>query len=328
MKKIKRFLREHPTYWWKVPGIILILTIVACSIKIDTVDMPSSVNGGDIVPVHLVVKISTNDTRTARFMVAVLVPKVWKIAQNAVITFTSEISTGDQPMTVIPSGTPAPGGNGLDWPLYLLQTVGNGGNLLNEYEWVAFYSNSTYSVAANMDYKVDVYIKMKTSIDNLQCKLGFCVANSSDGLTDAQYYSSYFSSCFQVHGQGDLIDFCYPQLASVDPRTSLDNDIVTVSFDGAVADNDLKNASQVYLCAKGYLSNGDSIEVCDHSDAMKLESLGLSRWRKDIWPRQLFKLTDEQHLTRLSYFFTDATGSTKVGYGGGSDPFTYTFKCQ
>ena len=87
-------------------------------------------------------------------------------------------------------------------------------------------------------------------------------------------------------------------------------------------------ARALEIGAKGYLSNGDSIEVCDHSDAMKLESLGLSRWRKDIWPRQLFKLTDEQHLTRLSYFFTDATGSTKVSYGGGSDPFTYTFKCQ
>jgi len=328
MKKIKRYFKRHPSYWWKIPGIILLLVIAGCSITIDSIDQPASVNGGDILPVTLHVTINTNDVRTAKFMVAVLVPKVWKVAQNGVITFTSDLTSGDQPMTVIPAGTAAPNGNGLDWPTYLTQKIGNGGNLLNEYEWVAFYSNSTYSVAGNKTYSVTVSIRMKTSADNLQFKLGYCVANSSDGLSDPQYYSSFFPGCFRVNGEGDLIDFCNPQLAVVDPRTSLDNDIVTVSFDGGVAPTALDNASEVYLCVKGYLSSGDSLTVCSQTADTKMEPLGLNRWRKDIWPRGLFHLNEEQHLVRLAYYFTDATGTIKVGYGGGADPFPYTFKCQ
>jgi len=74
--------------------------------------------------------------------------------------------------------------------------------------------------------------------------------------------------------------------------------------------------------------NGDSLSVCTQTDQTKMNSLGLNKWQKDIWPRKLFNLTDNQHLAGLRYYFTDAGGNNKVGYGGGSAPFTYTFKCQ
>ncbi|WP_449586398.1 DUF4961 domain-containing protein [Niabella ginsengisoli] len=44
-----------------------------------------------------------------------------------------------------------------------------------------------------------------------------------------------------------------------------------------------------------------------------------------------FGLTENQTLTRMEYFLTNATGTIKVGYGGSSspsDPFKYTFNCQ
>jgi hypothetical protein len=295
---------------------------------IDSIVQPASVNGGDVLPVTLNVTITTNQTQTSNFMVAVLVPKVWKAAQNTHITFTSDISTGPQPMTVIPSGTAAPQGGGLDWPTLLANKIGNGGNLLPDYEWVAFYSNAGYSVAANATIHATVSVTTKTSQDNLLFKLGYCVANSTDGLSDPSRYGSYFSSCFQVNGAGDLIDFCNPQLSTIDPRTSLDNDIVTVTFDGGVTPTALDNASQVYLCISGITTAGDSLSVCTQTDPTKMNSLGLNKWQKDIWPRKLFNLADNQHLAGLKYYFTDAGGNNKVGYGGGSAPFAYTFKCQ
>lgn len=313
---------------WKVVGGLLLLLMMGCSITIDNVVMPSSVNGGDILPITLNVTIGTNATQTSNFMVAVLVPKVWKVAQNATITFTSDITSGDQSMSVIPAGSPAPQGGGLDWPTLLATKIGNGGNLLPDYEWVAFYSNASYSVAANATIHATVSIKIKTSTDNLLFKPGFCVANSSDGLSGSDRYAATFTNCFRVNGQGDLIDFCNPQISTIDPRTSLDNDIITVTFDGGVQSTALDNASQVYLCMAGVTTTGDSLVVCTPTDATKMTTLGLNKWQKDIWPRKLFNLADDQHLTGLRYYFTDATGGNKVGYAGGATPFTYTFKCQ
>lgn len=319
---------KYKNITWKIIGGLLLLIIVSCSMTIDSVVQPASVNGGDNLPVTLNVTIKTNSAQTSNFMVAVLVPKVWKARQNATITFTSDISSGSQPMTVIPVGTAAPQGGGVDWPTLLLNKIGNGGNLIPDYEWVAFYSNSSYSVAGNATIHATVSINIKTSPDNLSFKLGYCVANSTDGLSDPSRFGSYFPGCFQVNGTGDLIDFCNPQLSFIDPRTSLDNDIITVTFDGGVTHTALDNASQVYLCMTGVLTTGDSIAVCTQADATRMTSLGLNKWQKDIWPRKLFNLTDNQHLSGLRYYFTDAGGSNKVGYGGGSAPFTYTFKCQ
>src|SRR5882672_1963077 len=182
---------------WKVVGGLLLLILVGCSMTIDSVIQPSAINAGDLLPVTLNVTITTNQAQTQNFMVAVLVPKVWKAAQNATITFTSDITSGDQGMTVVPAGTAAPNGGGLDWPTYLATKIGNGGNLLPDYEWVAFYSNASYPVAGNATIHATVSIKIKTSPDNLMFKLGYCVANSYDGLSSSDRYSSKFTNCFQ-----------------------------------------------------------------------------------------------------------------------------------
>ncbi|HEY1201648.1 MAG TPA: DUF4961 domain-containing protein, partial [Niastella sp.] len=49
---------------WKIVGGLLLLLIVSCSITIDNVVQPASVNGGDILPVTLNVTITTNDNQT------------------------------------------------------------------------------------------------------------------------------------------------------------------------------------------------------------------------------------------------------------------------
>ncbi|CAN5616538.1 hypothetical protein BH11BAC3_BH11BAC3_46650 [soil metagenome] len=321
-KKIRNYLV-------RIVSNMIVVIIISCSMTIDSVVQPSSVNGGEIIPVTLNVKVSTNVGQTSKLMIAVLVPKLWKASQKIKATFVSSVSNGPQQMTLIPAGTPAPNGNGLDWPTYLATKIGNGGNLINDWEWIAFYSNADYALGGNLDYTATVSLLIPTTDDNISFKLGYVVANSTDGLSGTDYYGSYFPGCFTVNGSGDLIDFCNPQLANVDPRTSLDNDIITINFDAGVAANGLENSSDIYLCAKAFTTAGDSINVCAATPQSKLTSLGAGRWRTDIWPRQFFGLTNEAtHLTRLEYYFTDITGNIKVGYGGGTAPFPYTFKCQ
>ena len=328
MKSAK--LKKINNYIVRIIATVIVVIIVSCSMTIDSVVQPMNISGGQTLPVTLNVKVTTNTSQTSKLMIAILCPKLWHVAANTHLTFTSDITTGAQQMTVIPAGTSAPQGNGLDWPNLLAQKIGNGGNLINDWEWVAFYSNADFSVGGNVTVNATVKITMPVSNDNLSFKLGYVVANSTDGLSGTDRYGSFFPGCFKVDGVGDLVDFCNPQLASVEPRTSLDNDIITINFDGGVAANGLQSATSVYLCATGVTTTGLRINKCAAIAGTKLTSLGVGRWRIDIWPRNFFGLTDVQTLSKIEYFFTDATGATQVGYGGGTSTtaFVYTFKCQ
>lgn len=317
---------------WQI-GALLLLTlvvIISCSISIDSVDQADSVNGGETMTSTLHVTIQTNDSRdNAKFMVALLVPKVWRAAGNAKLNFTSSITSGTQTMSAIAPGTPAPQANGRDWPALIADKIGNGGNLMPGWEWVAFYSDKAYSVVANDVITVTITVNVKVSMDNLSFKLGYVVANSSDGLSDPQYYASAFPGCFRVFGQGDLMDYCNPQLSTVDPLNSLDNDIITLNFDAGIIDTELKDAEDLYICLKGVTATGDTLDACKQNEKTRLSSYALKKWRIDLWPRSFFSLQPDQHLTSLVYYFTDKTGQVKVGKDGtGATPFTYTFKCD
>ncbi len=326
--------KKIQNYFVRAVATMIVLIIISCSMSIDSIDQPSSVNGGEVLAVTLNVKVKADVSQDSKLMIAALVPKVWKIAQKGTATFVSDVTTGVQQMTVIPAGTPAPNGNGLDWPALLASKIGNGGNLINDWEWVAFYSNVSYNLNGGDPIGVTVSLKLPTTNDNIAFKLEYAVGNSSDGLNQDRYGVKKFDDCFRVNGTGDLIDFCNAQLSAVEPRTSLDNDIITVGFDAGIAADAgdsaklLSQSNEIYLCATGITTTGDSINVCNTSAASKLTSAGSGRWRTDIWPRKFFSLNDNQQLVRMAYYFTNAAGNIKVGYGGGNEPFLYTFKCQ
>src|SRR5690606_14336873 len=143
----------------------------------------------------------------------------------------------------------APQGGGLDWPSLITSKIGNGGNLINDWEWIAYYSNLDYSLAGNVTVNAVVSVTIPTSEDNISFKTGYVVANSVDGLSSSDRYGSFFPGCLRVEGTGDLIYFCNPQLSAVDPRTSLDNDIITLYFDPGVTANALEDETEIYLCA-------------------------------------------------------------------------------
>ncbi|MDE1192992.1 MAG: DUF4961 domain-containing protein [Arachidicoccus sp.] len=330
MRKSLNYIKRKISWQLTIVCAITALVIAACSITIDSIDQSDSINGGETMQSTLHVTISTNaEEDNSRLMVAVLVPKVWNARNNASISFTSSITDGTQKMTAVPVGTAAPQGNGLDWPTLINNKIGHGGNLLPGWEWAAFYSDNAYNVGGNINLSVTVNIKIKTSQDNISFKLGYVVAESVDGLSNSQYYNSAFPGCFRVFGTGDLIDFCNPQLSTVDPLNSLDNDIVTLNFDGGIIDNALANQSNIFLCAKGITTDGDTLNLCRQDSTTQLISQGIKKWSIDIWPRGFFNLPADKQLASIQYYFTDATGNVKVGStGDGSTPFTYTFKCQ
>lgn len=315
-------------YIIRIMSMLLFVLVLGCSMTIESVDQPSTINGGETLHATLHVNITTNQEQTSKFMVAILVPKMWNARQNATLTFTSDITTGTQKMTAIPVGTPAPQAQGLDWPAKLAATIGNGGNLINDWEWVAYYSDADYTVGGNKEIDAVVSVSIPTTEDNISFKMGYVAANSTDGLSGTDRYGSFFTGCLRVNGTGDLIDFCNPQLSGVEPRTSLDNDIITINFDGGVVANPLANATEVYLCASAITTDGETIDACAANEKPKLVSLGAGRFRIDCWPREFFSVPASKTLQRLEYFFTNADGSVKIGYAGGASPFIFTFNCK
>jgi hypothetical protein len=238
-------------------------------------------------------------------------------------------------MTLIPTGTPAPTGNGLSWQTDMLNTIGSAGNLINEYEWIAFESPAQYAVAANATITVTINVNIKVSTTNLLFNMAYVVCESTDGLNSTAYtdpssdfYGTFFPPSLRVNGVGTLLDFIDPQLSVINPGFATDNDIITLPFNSTAVQNPLTNASQVFLCATGYTTTGDSIKVCQQTGANQLQSLGGGNFQTSIWPRGFFGLSAAQSLDSIEYVFTDATGATIVGFNGTTTPFSYTFGCQ
>jgi len=334
--KGQKLLRSKAWGWtWKIAATVLIVVIVACNLTINSVDQPSSVTGGTTMTVKLTCNIYVNSHQTSAFVVGVLVPKVWNASANMNMSFTSDNTSGPQAMTLMPVGTPDPTGNGLSWQDDLMQTIGHAGNLIPEYEWVVFQSNIQYAIPDNTGFNVYVTININVPQQNVLFNMAYCIAESGDGLHSeawggppTNYYGTFFPGAVRVNGTGTLLDFVNPQLSVIVPGSSLDNDIITIPFNATAATNALSTANQVYLCATGYTSAGDSIKVCEQTSKTQLQPLGQGQWQLNLWPRGYFGLTPAQTLDSINYFFTDATGASRVGYGGGSSPFSYTFSCQ
>jgi hypothetical protein len=321
---------------WKFCAFITLAIILACCGEIITgVDQPATATIGAVVPITVHISIPTvGDGGPDNLIFGFLVPKGWKAAQNTLITYTSP-TLGDGNMTLIPDGTVAKNGGGLTWPAYMKKTFQIGGNLIDDMEWVAYQSDKGFRHGGGNTINGDLHIKIKVGADgnNTLVKLGYVITDSGNGFTsdgNGTYYSSMITPCFEVTGgTGDLVDFCNPQLTTINPPKSLDNDIVTLTFDGTVVNTPLGNATETYLCATAYTSDGKTVSVCEQTDKTKMVQTGPNskKYQITIWPKSFFNVSGTQTITKMEYFITNKAGTTKVGYGNTLAPFVYTFKC-
>ena len=326
---------------WMLCSLVLLAVIFNfCHIQITGVTIPDSAQVGDVVPITLNIDISCNSGGTDNLVLGVLMPKGWKGAQNLTGTYNSSKGSGN--MVLTPVATPAPHGNGANWPTYMKSTFGIAGNLIDDMEWVVMQTDVPITYANGDKITGSINLKLKVGADGnpTLVKLAYVVANTtngftSDGFTDggygatAEYYNEFIGNCFSVTGgTGDLVDFCNPQLTTVTPPKSLDNDFVTLTFNSNVTTTGLSGSSEVYLCATGVTSDGKTVTVCDQSAKTVLKQTSTGIYQITFWPRSFFGISSTQTLTKMTYFLTDKTGNVQVGYGNTAAPFTYTFKCS
>ncbi|WEK34092.1 MAG: DUF4961 domain-containing protein [Candidatus Pseudobacter hemicellulosilyticus] len=323
MKRLPKIKRLH------IFLLMLVITlVVAACIEIRGLEQPSSVKAGDTLTV--VVKAWMDpyyDHPQSRLIIGFLCPTSWNARNNMRMYYTSNNGNG----TMSPVAANAtPRGSSEVWAEAIQQRIGIGGNYINDLEWIVFQSDKAYDMSDLPEINANVTIKVKVGPENLRVKLGYFSASSMMELSEPKFYGKWFSDCFEVtDGEGELIDFCSPQISNVQPSSATDNDIITFKFDEDAITTGLSGAQAVYLCAKAYTTNNEVIEVCSQAAASSLTSIGGQKWQLDIWPRQYFNLQDNQQLERLEFYYTDATGTIKVlKQGDTGDPFSFRFGCR
>ena len=290
------------------------------------------------------------DHSGVKFVMAFLAPKTWNVARYAKVTYRCDLAEDrDQIMTMspVPASSLPKNGNGLTWVDCLNQNYGVGPNVLDDMEWVVYETDIAWTIHNGDKPKYTIWIKTLMSDENLKCRLGFFVNHTDDGVsTSADYKKVMYSDCFEVVGaSGAVTDYCSNHLNRLSPLLSLQDDFLTFSFIGSVADNDLTRANEpVYFEGKAYGASGQVYEVKEKTEKtlMPVEDILAKMCSITLWPAGFFNIPDGEQLVRIEYFFTNKDGDIVIGQdtddhlGLGKPapdpdnrlPFVYNFQCN
>jgi len=304
-------------------GFILLspLCLLAGCITIDEVDQPSTAQPGQNITITVKIEVTqSKDNSADRIYFGFLAPRDWNAAANTTVTFSSDRGNGK--MTLVPPGALALKSNNR-WAALLLSRYGIGVNLLKDMEWVTFRTDSTYAAAnGGPVVKATIKIVTRTGTQNEIVRLGYFA--TAEDIIDPIDNPFYGKDLTIAGGKGPLLDFSHPQTATIVPAKSVDNDYITITFDGNARRTALTGSTAVYLRASAYTRDQQVINVADGSRPTRLAPMGNNKWRIQIWPRSFFHLKENQSLTRMEYYFTDRAGD-KVGDDPSGAPFKYEF---
>jgi hypothetical protein len=325
-----------------MPGnivIVIVALLVITCMSIESVDRDDLVNAGEVTVFDVHVKIDANGSATGtRLVVAYLAPKSWNAASNTTVTYRSEpYENGVQAMTLVPAGTVPKNVTDQTWPNALRTKYGIGENVLDDMEWIVYWSDKTYDIQQGVKIDFVVSIAAKTGPQNLSFKPIFFVDDTEDGLNDVNRYSIFKTDCFDVrNGVGDVIDFCVLKFNAAQPLTATKNDFVTLSFQGDVNTNPLIKEDAIYLCATAYTDKGRVLTVCGAEDKnrMKKQFQFGNAYTITIWPAGYFSVPADESIQKIEYYFFngDPNPATAVvvkdGLTSKEMPFVYNMKCE
>jgi len=301
-----------------IPITLVSLVIFFSCVYLDSVEYEPTVKAGEkavfTMKVRLEPAVNVNDDR---LVVAFLVPKIWNAAANTKVTVVTSLYPGSvRKMSLIPSGTLPKNAGGLTWEAALRERYGYGPNVLDDMEWLVYWSDDMESVTVRENFTADVKIETRTGPENMKVKLGFFVNHTDDGFsTDSKHYKVSYTDCFQVvDGEGIIIDFCEAHFNMFQPSNVTKDDIATIKFQGGVASNALDGEEDVYLCATAYTNTGKAYEVADRSENSKMrkDSHNGKTFSLTLWLGDYFKIPAGESITELKYFFSNKDGSKLV----------------
>lgn len=293
--------------------------------------------------------IKDMDNGETRLVFAMLAPRGWDVRNNATVTFQGggpynidEVQT----MSPIPLSTPPHAKPGYTWPEALMEKYGIGSNKLNDMEWVAWWADEAvpYSNGLKTDYTVTIDVNVGE--ENVIAYLGFFMSHSVYGMADdlngnKHYDQTFTHEVFTVYGgPGETTDFTKVFLNMIEPARSLQDDLVTFTFAGESASNDLVKCDEVFFEATAYTAEGGVYTVNKRGDEtlMTRPNTFSQNYSITLWPVGFFGIPDGETITNIDYFFTNRDGSVKVNKSfdmkindenpeNDDIPFTFQMKC-
>lgn len=330
--------------------LLLTMVVIGCvyldsvSVNQGTEENPKYyVNAGEVATFTVKGNINaTGDESGCRLVVAYLVPKSWNARENTTMSYTAtglEDGITSYSMSLIPETSTLPkGGDGLTWSDGLMVKYGVATNVLNDMEWVAFWTDKVYDVKQHQQPTFTVTIKCKTGPKNLKAHLAFFIGDSNEGLDNGDYYKMTPSEeCFQVvNGTGFEVDFCNYHSYQTEPLAALQDDYITFSFLADTYPNDLASADAIYLEATAITDDGKEYKVTEKTEKtlMKKEKNSFSNiFSVTMWPTEFFGIEDGETITRIEYIFTNSDGTISVTKSDdegeeGDEPFVTELLCE
>lgn len=319
IKKLRKYLR--------ISVLCAFLIMLTRCIYVDSVDQPATLPSGETLTsvVHVRVNAIKGESAT-RLVVGFLAPRKWNAAANAVLSYTSNYGNGS--MSLVPRGSQPTGSGGADWPTTIFNKVGLGGNKIRDLEWVVFWSDQAYDISNGDNITAQVKVVAKTGEQDVIVELGYFAASTKEDINGGNAYGIQFARLETTGGTGPVTNFLVPQLSFMNPLQNLDNEFLTLSFDGSIVSTELTDAAQVYLCATAYTNDDQMITICGGDDKAKMTTTDRDKWRIDLWPRKYFNVREDQTISRIEYHFANAAGDLTVKQPDTGLPFTYVFACQ
>ena len=353
MRYIKRISALSMRSWLALAAVVAIVA-TGC-VYIDSVDIEQTIDGKKCkyaiagteatftVKGHIECQ---SDESNTQFVVAMLVPKSWKMGENAKVTYKCDLGDDHNQlytMSEMPATTVAKNANGMTWKQALSSTYGVGHNVLEDMEWVVFVTDKSWSISNGDKPTYTIYITTNVGEDNLKFKPGFFVNHTNDGFSGGNDHKKVIlmSDCFEVvEGNGAVTDFCNNHYFKTIPLLALPDDFVTFSFLGGVSPNGLVGGD-IYLEATAYTESGLELKVNAKDETTKLHpnAEGSTTSEVTIWPTGFFNVPDGDHIVRIDYYFTNQDRSVVIGQKSDDNmdqtispadetPFSYVFTCN
>lgn len=342
--------------WFAILAAIIGMAVTGC-VYIDSFSVAQIIDGKEVNYAYANTEATFTlkghieaheDHSDVNFVVAFLVPKSWKVAENGKVTFKCDLAEDHEQiltMSVVPSTQLPKNGGGRTWVECLTQEYGVGTNVLDDMEWVVFQTDDKFTIINNQFPTYTIWLKTNVGEKNLKCHLGVFVNHTDDGFGGGSDHKKvqFSPECFEViGGKGASIDFCSNHYNKVSPMTSLSNDLITLTFNGSVAKNDLTSSDAIYLNGTAYTTSGKTYELTERSSRtlMTRENAYSDNYNITVWPVELFNVPMTEQIEYFTYYFTNKDGTTTITQSDddylvdGSAiptekvPFHFNFECE
>jgi hypothetical protein len=324
---------------WKGCALIaLAVFLFCCQFLITKIDQPATANAGQTISIVTRDTAISNVASTSNYIVGILLPKGFNGAKNMSVTYKTTLGNGSmQPISPSIIEPSTQNSSHLNYSASMLAKFGIGNNLVNDLEWVVFISTQTVNIP-NGSFYGDVTFQLKVGADNNTTifKTAFVACESSDGLNlggtpPSPDYAFNNGPRMVVNGTGDLNDLCDPQLTSLSPTKSLQNDFVTLTYNEGLDTLKILKGNKLYLCVDtAYTTDGSKLTgFCSQTAKTQLMQTSASSgvYTITFWPSSFLGLTSSQTITKMAYHIIDANGN-KVGLGDTPSPFIYKYACE